>query len=122
MAFEEKVGFISEPASGDLSASQFCLVALGTTGVAKASAQGQRVDGVLYNEPAALGRAAQVAVSGTARVKAGAVIALGAKVTTTAAGLAETASSGDYIIGVAREAATASGDIIALEITKDGAL
>lgn len=119
MAFEEGIEFQSEPCYGDLSAKQFYLVKLGSTGIVVATAQGERVIGVLYNKPAATDRVAQVAVKGTARVIAGGTITKGAILTTTAAGKAETASSGDYVFGKARESAV-DGDIFAAELTWDG--
>jgi hypothetical protein len=119
MAFEEKPGFISEPVYGDLSAYQFYLGAVGSTGFVIATSQGQRVTGILYNKPAATGRVGQIAVSGTARVIAGGTITKGAILTTTAAGKAETASSGDYVFGKARESAV-DGDIFGVELTFDG--
>lgn len=51
-------------------------------------------------------------------VQAGAEIKKGAEVAADANGLAVTAQTGNYVIGIAQDAATAKGDFIYIQITK----
>lgn len=100
-------------AENDLSAAQYLIVELGAgdNEVDVCDAQGEIAVGVLQNDPGA-GEAALVRFLGTTKVVAGAAITKGARVTTGAAGKAETAATGDYVLGRALEAAAADGDII----------
>lgn len=108
-------------ASADLSADQFKLVIIDSNGQAALAGAGVAVDGVLQNKPSAQGQAATVwGVGSVSKVVAGAAVAAGAAVTPDASGLAVTAASGDYILGRALEAATASGDLIAVWINQPG--
>jgi len=114
MAWEESLVPITVEAAADLSAKQYYLGKITSTGVNVCSSQGEQADCVLYGKAAALGRAERCIIGGVAKVIAGAVIAKGAQITTGAAGKAETVGSGDWIFGRALEAAAADGDIIAV--------
>jgi len=117
MSFTENYESISVDASGDLSTKQFYFMRIVsgqlTTG---AAADGGDVSGVLMDKPAAAGRAGELAFSGVVKVVAHQAIAQNAEIQALATGKADTAASGDYVIGEALEAATASGDIIAIKL------
>lgn len=107
-------------AGEDLSAAQFHFVTLETSGaVALAAAAGGNCIGVLLNAPAAVGRAATVAISGKVMVEAGATIVAGDAIQTNAAGEAIPAATGGYIMGYALEAGV-DGQIIAMELIQGG--
>lgn len=108
-------------AENDLSTKQYTIVELGAADnqVDTCDAQGEKSVGVLQNDPGA-GEAALVRFLGTTKVKAGAAITKGAFITTGAAGKAEAALTGDYIIGRALEAAAADGDIIEMQLMITG--
>lgn len=112
MALMEKIVAISFEAGGDLSADQwkFVTVAADTQVDLHASA-GAMPTGVLLNNPDAAGKAAEVAVGGVIKIEASAVIAAGADVTTTAAGLAAVATTGNAIVGQCLKGAGAAGEL-----------
>lgn len=110
MAFENPVLTISLPASADLSTHQHKFV-VNTAGEAAVAGAAGVALGVLQNDPGAAGTAS-IMVQGVSRVRAGAAIALGAKVGSDANGKARTAITGDTILGIALEAAAADEDII----------
>lgn len=107
-------------AAADLSAKQYTFVKVtGARAVNSATALGERTYGVLQNKPLA-GDPAVVRRVGVSLVKASAAIAAGAKVTTTATGLAVTAAATQHIVGTALEAATAANDLIEVDILPEG--
>lgn len=98
-------------AAEDLSADlmQYRMVELTSTGWALPSAGGVRVQGVLLNKPAA-GQAAEVMVGeGTCPLRCAVPIAAGVKVCSDTQGRARgtAAYSGDHLVAVLQEAATA---------------
>lgn len=102
-------------ASGDLSSSQFLFVTIDSNGQAAVAGDGVVVVGVLQDKPAAQGRACSIYGSGSiSKVKAGAAVAAGAKVSSDAAGKAVTAASGEYIAGIALDAASAANQLISV--------
>ena len=107
-------------AGGDLSAAQFKFVALASDGQVDvvASAGGNAI-GVLLNNPAAAGRAATVAVSGSVMITCGGTVAAGAALQSDASGDAITAASGDVVLGYAREAGV-DGQVIEMEFITGG--
>lgn len=119
MAYEQRgMSVGQEVAAADLSAKQFYLVAMSSTGWNVAGA-GTYVDGALQNKPAS-GAVCDVMVDGISKVVAGAAIAKGARIASTAAGKAVTAVTNDYSFGVALQAALADGDIISVLIVHQG--
>lgn len=119
MAVEQNLEFLTAVSTNDLSVTGTYLY----TGV-KLDAAGQIVPvaattdipvGVLYSDPKA-GKAAAIATSGRAKVKAGATIAAGVQVGFNAAGAAITAVTGTPVIGVSMEPGVA-GQIFAVEIS-----
>lgn len=113
MTTMQKVGSVTLEAGGDLSAAQFTFVELASDGQVDqvASAGGDAV-GVLLNDPAAAGRAAEVAIMGIAKVKAGAALTAGDRVQSDASGKAITAASGDIVLGRALDTAAAADELI----------
>lgn len=123
MARTEDVNFQSFEAGADLSASQFRFVELASDGqIDPVGTAGGNAVGVLYNLPAAAGRAAQVAVRGSVKVVAGAAITRGAKVSSDNVGRAITAVSTHHVQGRALQAASAAGEIIEVELGTPGIL
>lgn len=77
-------------AAGDLSSDQYKIMAKTATArqVELAGGDDEVIIGVLYNKPAATGRAATVRIGAVAKVKAGGTVASGDMVTSDASGLA----------------------------------
>jgi len=102
---------VSIPAASDLSSDQYKFVELDSNGrIGVVDAQGALAFGVLQDTPAAIDRAGNVAVGGLTKITLGGTVASGGFVASTAAGLAETASSGDYILGTCVEGGV-SGEV-----------
>lgn len=114
MAHEEALICITVPANSDLSALQYKLVTVNSSGRAALAGAGLAADGVLQNNPDAAERPAAVAsVPGTvSKVYAGAAVARGALVTPDSSGRAVTAGTGDVVAGKALAAASGVGSII----------
>ena len=114
MATEDGVRCITLPASGDLSSSQYYFGAINTSGQVAACGDGAKADGVIYNDPAAAGRATALAITGRMKVVAGSAVTVGDDVSSDSSGRAVPVVSGDFTLGTAIEAATAAGDIISV--------
>lgn len=121
MATHNAMDCISIDASGDLSAAQFHFVSVDSNGQIALTGDGAHADGVLQNDPDAAGKAGEVAIRGVVKVEASAAIAAGAEVSSTAAGEAVTATSGDIILGTALKAASGDGSIIPMLFNPRGA-
>jgi hypothetical protein len=106
-------------AAADLSAKQYYIVDVDTAGKAALCGAGEVPFGSLQNKPEA-GYVAEVQVYGVAKVVAGAIVAVGASVTSDANGKAVTATTGDNVLGTALVASAADGDIIPVFITHAG--
>jgi len=101
--------------------AKYRLVKKSTTavdGVAPATDGTARIEGVTMQAIEA-GRAGDVQVKDTAICEASAAIAIGAKVTAAAGGKAVTAGAAANVIGIARSAAAADGDLFELEIDRE---
>jgi hypothetical protein len=144
MAISKDIMGFSVKASADLSADQHKFVDLDANGKARlATAAGQKVLGVLQNDPAAADRAALIGYGGVTKVIAGAAIAVNAYVSTDAAGKARATVAvasgtghtktddagvaqdpliGAHVVGIALEAAAADGDVIKVLLTNPGAV
>lgn len=107
-------------AAADLTNQQYHLVRLAaadrTVNVASLDTD-SGLWGVLLNKPRA-GEAASVLLLGLGKVTAGAALTANALITTNGSGRAVAATSGDYVIGRALEAAAAAGDVITAEIVR----
>lgn len=103
----------------DLSSAQYKFVTLESDGqVDLANSAGENCFGVCLVGDTA-GRPVTVTVSGSVNVIAGGTIAAGAAVATNASGLAQTAATGNIIMGYAREAGV-SGQVIEIELIQGG--
>jgi hypothetical protein len=114
-ALEREIVSIAIPANADLSASQFRIAVVNSSEKAAiAAAATAKIIGVLYNKPAAADVAAQIAISGVARVTAGGVVAAGDLLTSDADGKAiATTTTGNVLIG---RALTAGADTQLIEV------
>ena len=142
MATETYGAIETLPAAADLSAKQFYAVSINSSGqAALVAATGARVDGIVWNKPAAaVGSAVSVRVLDNRKAKAiaGGTIAAGdllksdsagklvvttaaAVVNTSDAGAASDPVIGSYVVGVALASAV-SGDIFPFLATNLGAV
>lgn len=110
-------------ANEDLSSSQNCVVvpagsvSAGKTKVGLPGGQGVLALGVLLNDPES-GELAQVRTIGRAKAIAASTFNAGVEVTIAATtGKIESASSGDYVIGIALEAAAEADHVVAIMLT-----
>lgn len=115
MAFDDNVQTISLISGANYATSQYLFVAIASDGeIDPVGTAGLPAAGVLYNAPNAKGVAAEVAISGVVKVKAGAAFNPGVLVMSSAAGKAVTATSGNRILGTAVTTAAADGDIVSV--------
>lgn len=91
----------SAPADLDLSASQYCGVALNSTGELVLPSAGGSIVGVLQNDPAAAGSAGTYQHTGITVMKLGGTVAKGDYVKVDSSGRAVAASAGDVGAGAA---------------------
>lgn len=108
-------------AGQDLSAKQYRFVTQAADGQVDPTGDGLFANGILQNNPDAAGKAATVAILGLSRVVAGAAFDEGVLLSADAAGKANTAASGDYILAVAKQQAVADGDIVIVQLIIGGA-
>ncbi len=109
--------YITLPASGDLSGSQFCGVLIDSAGEAALAqgnaSPGEIVIGILQNKPNAQGKPAIIQIAGISKIKAGATLAtIGTRLSTDATGEAVAYATTDFLVGVQLSAAGADSDII----------
>ena len=104
MATEERLVTESRDAGADLSSNQYLFHKLNTSGqVVICNSAGEDAYGILQNEPAAAGRAANIAKSGISKVILGAnSLTPGMKIQTNASGKAIEAASADHVLGTLR--------------------
>lgn len=102
-------------AAGDLSGSQHLFVARGSGDTVDVAGAGEAAVGVLWNAPAAAGRAATVIVGGEPNVYVGTGgVTVGDEIASDASGQAVTATSADVVVGIARETA-AAGELVRID-------
>jgi len=101
-------------AAADLSGKQFYCVKMTSSGV-NLSGDTEAILGVLQNKPES-GKPCEVETLGTTRAVAGAAITKGANIASGTGGKIRAATTGDYISGIALEAAAADGDIIPITL------
>jgi hypothetical protein len=107
---------ISIIAGENLSASAGMAVKVDTGEIKTVAGQGERAFGILI-QGCADTEMASVAISGRVQAVAGAAIVQGALVTPQADGQLETATTGDYPLGIALEAAAGAGSLFYMLIT-----
>ncbi len=98
-------------ASADLSAEHYRAVIVSATGAAVAGLDAD-INGVLQNNPDAIGQAANVRSKGVSKARVGGAVVRGARLSTDAAG--DFVSGGGNPVATALEAGSASGSIIAV--------
>jgi hypothetical protein len=121
VAKELKILDDSGASAVDLSSSQYRAVSAtgsvssGKHTVSLPSGQGVITMGILLNAPASTGDIAQVRRIGIAKAEANATFDAGVELTPAGAtGKLEAASSGDYVIGISREAAAEAGHLVSV--------
>jgi len=107
-------------AGADLSSNQFHFVTMDSDGQLSVSTDGAASIGVLLNDPAAAGRAAEVCIGGLTRVEAGGTVTAGAAVASNSTGEAITAGTDDIILGTAVTGG-ADGEVISIVFQPRGA-
>lgn len=112
MSAYQNVETLTFEAGADLSAGQYHFVKLSSGQVVLCSVIGEDAVGVLFDKPAAQGRAGKVAIAGIVKVTAGAAVAQDALVMTNASGRAITATATNVALGTALKAASADGEVI----------
>lgn len=120
MAFSDGMNTVTLVAGQDLSAKQFYFVSVSADGKIDPTGDGASADGVLQNDPAADGRAAEVAIGGIVKVMCGGVVTRGGNVASDASGTAVDAATGDVILGKALETG-ATGSVISIIFQPRGA-
>lgn len=108
-------------AGQDLSAKQYRFVSMATDGQIDPTGDGLMAVGILQNAPATVDGAASVAILGPSRVIAGAAFEEGVLLGSDSAGAAVTATSGEYILAIAKEPALAADDIVIVQLILGGA-
>ena len=111
------MGEKTKEASEDLSAKQFYIMQMDANGKMEiGEGATDLLLGVLQDKPES-GQAGCYRHMGTTKVVASAAIAIGARVTSDAAGKAvTTTTNGNIVVGTALEAAAADGDIIEIQL------
>ena len=121
MAYSEGTVSITLPASTDLSASQYCFVAIDTSGEVALSGDNGNPVGILQNKPDAQGRAAEVLIQGVSKlVSSSATFRAGYNMGSAASGQGKETVSSSYRNGVIIESASAVGDIVSVLFQKNG--
>jgi len=119
MAFEDSKKSVTLEAGADLSAKQFFFVSVSADGQVDATGDGAYAVGVLQNDPAAAGRAAEVAISGISKVSCGGTVTRGGPVSSDTNGEAVDSATGDVILGEALETGS-DGAIISIILDTRG--
>lgn len=115
MATENLGKCVSLPVAADLSSYQYRFVKVDTSARAALCGDGQKAVGVLQDDPAAAGRPGNVMVGiGVTKVVVAGAITMGDAVSSDSQGRANTAASGDYVVGIALETSTTAGQIISI--------
>lgn len=120
MAVNNNQTCVTFEAGADLSAKQFFFVSMSSDGQVDPTGDGAAAIGVLLNDPAAAGRAAEVCIGGLTRVSAGGSITAGDEVASDAAGEAVAAATGDIILGTAVTGGS-DGEVISIVFQPRGA-
>lgn len=118
MAVNRRVQSVSFPATGDLSARQFHILIMDSSGqVDVAAGSTKPMVGILMNKPAAATRGAEVAIAGSeVKFEGNSAVATGDLVTSGASGfgtavLGGTALGTAYVVGVCTQACGGSAQL-----------
>ena len=121
MSKEIRLGDYGIFAMGDTPVARYAAVKLSATGydsgpgLVVAAGNAGPIMGVVGLDNAVAGQATRVQVSGIVKIRAAEAIAIGDRVTTDAAGEAEVATTGHYLLGVAVSAG-ADGEIVEVDM------
>ena len=115
MATDQSVIKVTYPAAADLSAKQYFFMQVDSNGRVNSAGDGEVVNGVLYNDPAAIDRAAEVAISGRVKVIAGGTVTAGTLGASDSAGEAVAKATGDIAAGMFITGG-ANGDIVEMQL------
>jgi hypothetical protein len=121
MSFENQQLRLSVNTAISFASLQYTFVNVSTLGLTAPTASTVQVLGVVQDNNANIGTASEVAILGTTKVVAGGSISIGQYVGTNAVGKAVHATTGFQKVGIALEASTASGQIIAIALIPSGA-
>jgi hypothetical protein len=122
MAYEQTLRTIGVPASADLSAYQFCFVAVNNNGQLALPSAGGDADGILQDKPNGTAQQGEVGILGVSKVVVGTGgVTAGDLLATDNAGKAVTAQTGNKILGRAL-ATGAAGVIVPALIQQKGKL
>lgn len=113
-AFEKPMMHHGLQAAADYSAKQYFAMKWGSTTASLCSVIGERVDGVLQNEPTA-GQACKIMSHGFTKVSCGGTVAIGDPVMTDAAGEFIKCTVGNYYAGIMVQAGV-DGDVKTMKI------
>ena len=116
MAKQNQVQSRSYEAGADLSADQFRIMTLSSGQVVRQTDVTVSSEGVLQNTPSAAGEAAEVAYAGQVKIVAGAAVAQDALVQSDTSGRAITAVALSRVIGRARKAVGAAGELLEVDL------
>jgi hypothetical protein len=112
MAVEDILKEISILTGATFATKQYYFGKVNSSGLLVTAGDGEAAIGVVTNNPAS-GEVASVAIGGIVKVVAGASITAGAVISSTSDGKAQTAASGDLVLGVALTAAD-NGDVFSM--------
>ncbi|KPK37655.1 MAG: hypothetical protein AMJ69_10785 [Gammaproteobacteria bacterium SG8_47] len=114
MAFNNAQHVVTLEAGANYATKQFFFVSMSSDGQIDPTGDGAAAIGVLLNDPAAQGRAAEVCIGGLTRVECGtAGVTAGDDIASDASGNAVPAATGDVILGTALETG-ADGEVISI--------
>ncbi len=122
MAKQNQVQSRTYEAGADLSGDQFRIMTLSSGQVVRQTVVTVSSEGVLQNTPSAQGEAAEVAYAGQVKIVAGAAVAQDALVQSDTAGRAITAVALSRVIGRARNAVAAAGELLEVDLNAHQAL
>lgn len=108
---------VSAEAGQDLSSFQYRAMAYAADGqIDNVTTAGASIDGILQDKPSAAGKAAMLGIVGVTLAEAGGTFSAGADLTPDSVGRLVAAGTGDVICAVARQAATASGQHVEVQL------
>lgn len=123
MAYEIPGFKFTLPAAADHSANQYLFCTCNASGQAALAGAGVTAIGVIQNKPGAVGRATEIASApGISKVRAGAAVAVGAKVMSNASAQAITATATNQGLGMALTAAANANEIISVKLMDLGTI
>ena len=122
MAKQNQVQSRTYEAGADLSGDQFRIMTLSSGQVVRQTDVTVSSEGVLQNNPSVIGEAAEVAYAGQVKIVAGAAVAQDALVQSDTSGRAITAVALSRVIGRARKAVAAAGELLEVDLNAHQAL